>query len=221
MARLPFLYLSDHDFQGFQIFQTLKYGATASAWASAIQICPRLTWVGPSKKDLLESPAAYLEAHKSQYKSDRPHESEDEVVRAMRAWQKQKTSSIQRKFVAATKMDRALYRGFERLGWLEHEPELKQEIQQMLETPSKFRLADLSQVSARYIGVFLNAKVVELGQLQAQVPVLAPVVTPLVMRSPIGERFKNLPSQVSSLPVEPSSELGVERIAVVLEEDLL
>lgn len=42
LSDVPFLYLSDHDFQGVQIFQVLKYGAVASAYASDILVCSRL-----------------------------------------------------------------------------------------------------------------------------------------------------------------------------------
>lgn len=50
----PFLYYSDHDVQGGHIFTVLKYGCKSTAWASDIQVCPRLTWAGPTKAQFFE-----------------------------------------------------------------------------------------------------------------------------------------------------------------------
>ena len=58
LSIVPFLYISDHDFQGVQIFQVLKYGAVASAYASDILVCSRLIWAGPSKEEFCQSPEA-------------------------------------------------------------------------------------------------------------------------------------------------------------------
>ena len=216
LQQVPFFYFSDHDLQGFQIYQVLKYGAQASAWASEIMVCPRLTWVGPSKDELLKSPTEYRESFKAQYEADFPHKAAHEVSTAVEKWETNVTSSINRKFVKVTKSDRGLVRGFERLGWLKHEPKLSQEIELMLKTPSKFRLADLAQVNPRYVRIFLASKIDELSPIKARAK-----AQPVAVRSPIGERYKQLPSQVSSMPLEQPSELGEEEAAKLVTEELL
>ena len=52
LRKTPFLYLSDHDIHGLQIFQVLKYGSKQNAESNRIMICPRLQGAGPSKEDL-------------------------------------------------------------------------------------------------------------------------------------------------------------------------
>lgn len=218
LSDVPFLYISDHDFQGVQIFQVLKYGAITSAYASDILVCSRLIWAGPSKEDLCQSPEAYREMYMAQYRSDFRRKSDEEVEKAVGTWQRRMSDKLEKKLVKATKKDREIVRAIERFGWLEHEPNLRNEVQQMLKAPSKFRLADLSQVNVRYLRMFVQAKVEVFTP--AQTTAVAVVVQPPVLRSPIGERYKALPSQVSSIPVEPESEIDQEAAKLLLEEEL-
>ena len=220
LSDVPFLYLSDHDFQGVQIFQVLKYGAVASAYASDILVCSRLMWLGPSKEELCQSPVAYREMYMAQHRSDFIRKSEEDVVKAADAWQEKMSSKIEKKFMKATKKDREIVKAFERLGWLEHEPDLRDEVRLMLEAPSKFRLADLSQVNVRYLRTFVHQKVQVFSAAQTTAVATAVKVQPVVLRSPIGERYKALPSQVSSIPVEPSSEIDEKEAMLLLTEEL-
>ena len=220
LSDVPFLYLSDHDFQGVQIFQVLKYGAVASAYASDILVCSRLIWAGPSKEELCQSPTAYQEMYMAQYRSDFKRKSDEEVVKAVAAWQEKMSNKIEKKLVKTTKKDRELVKAFERLGWLEHEPDLRDEVKLMLEAPSKFRLADLSQVNIRYLRTFVQQKVQVFTAAQTTAVATAVKVQPVVLRSPTGERYKALPSQVSSMPVEPSSEIDEKEAMLLLTEEL-
>ena len=220
LSDVPFLYLSDHDFQGVQIFQVLKYGAVASAYASDILVCSRLIWTGPSKGELRQSPMAYREMYMAQYRSDFVRKSDEEVVRAADVWQEKMSNKIEAKLVKNTRKDREIVKAFERLGWLEHEPDLRDEVKLMLEAPSKFRLADLAQVNVRYLRVFLHQKVQVFCAAQTTAIATAAKVQPVVVLSPTGERYKALPSQVSSIPVEPSSEIDEKEAMLLLTEDL-
>ena len=111
-----------------------------------------------------------------------------------------------------------MVRAFERFCWLEYEPKLRDEVRRMLEAPSMFRLADLSQVNVRYLRMFMQTKVEVFSP--AQITALAVKAQPVVLRSPIGERYKALPSQVSSMPVEPESEIDEKTAMVLLAEEL-
>ena len=215
LQAIPFIYISDHDFQGIQIFQILKYGGSASAWASEIQVCPQLIWAGPSKRELLDSPRVYQTEYEKQYRLDYPNKTDDLVESAVNKWREERSAHIHRKLVSASKQDRELMKGFERLGWLEHEQELKQEIQLMLREPSKFRLADLSQVNVRYLRIFIQSKLDTLSPIKIAG---AARVQPGVLRSPTGERWKALPSQVD-IPSE-DADLDDDQMRALMEEDL-
>lgn len=71
LSGFPFLYVSDHDFPGFQIYYNLKYGSNDRAYCSHISVCSRLQWVGSTKVDLAASSAGYkeekLELHKAHH----------------------------------------------------------------------------------------------------------------------------------------------------------
>ena len=54
LQAVPILFFSDHDVYGFDIYQVLKYGSRATAWASPTLVCSRLQWAGPII-DALES----------------------------------------------------------------------------------------------------------------------------------------------------------------------
>ena len=218
MSNVPFLYVSDHDFQGVQIFQVFKYGAVASAYASDILVCSRLIWAGPSKGELCQSPKAYREMYMAQYRSDFRRKNDEEVAKAVDTWQNRVSDKLEKRLVRATKKDREIVRGLERLGWLEYEPNLRDEVQRMLEAPSKFRLADLSQVNVRYLRMFMQTKVEVFTP--AEITAVAVKKQPLVLRSPIGERYKALPSQVSSMPVEAESEIDEKAKAILLAEEM-
>lgn len=156
----------------------------------------------------------------AQYRSDFRRKSDQEVVKAADAWQEKMSNKIEKKLVKATKKDRGIVRAFERLGWLEHESDLRDEVKLMLEAPSKFRLADLSRVNVRYLRAFVQQKVQVFSAAQTTVVATAVKVQPVVLRSPIGERYKALPSQVSSWPVEPSSEIDEKEAVFLLSEEL-
>ena len=158
LSDVPFLYLSDHGFQGVQIFQVLRYGAVASAYASDILVCSRLIWTGLSKGELCQSPMAYREMYMAQYRSDFKRKSDEEVIKAVVTWQAKMSNKIEKKLVKTTKKDREIVKAFERLGWLEYEQDLRDEVKLILEAPSMFRLADLSQVNVRYLKVFVQQK---------------------------------------------------------------
>lgn len=96
--------------------------------------------------------------------------------------------------------------GSEKLGRLEHTPELRNETKLVLKTPSKFHLADLPQVHVHYLRMFPRGKMLSLSldqTVETTENTEIPLSRPLVVESPVGgERWNGLPSQVSSMPVE-------------------
>ncbi|KAG6988488.1 hypothetical protein G7Y79_00072g097500 [Physcia stellaris] len=207
LASVPFLYFSDHDFEGVQIFYNLKYGTVTSAWCNQTEVCPKLRWVGPSRKDLLESPAAFKAQHEAQFRRDRPHQSDDNVIKAMDSWESKMSKKLNNKLVKSTKRDRSLFAGFCKAGWLDYEPELKAELEMMLESASKFRLADLTQVGNLYAKVYVRDKVEDLSPVKVRTESVK-AKQPISVRSPTGERYKDIDSQalLDSVPEPPASE---------------
>ena len=136
LQSLPWLMLVDHDFQGFHIFSKMKYGCRSSAWVSEISVCSQLQCIGPFKDDLTQSPALYRLEWEAQHRADHPHKSDDAVKEAASTWESRCSQKIERKFTAASKTDKTLYKSFERTGWLEYEPEVKEELRAMLKKPS-------------------------------------------------------------------------------------
>ena len=52
--KVPFIYLSDHDVGGWQIYRTLRYGSAKEAWLSVGQCIPKLEWWGVTVRQYLE-----------------------------------------------------------------------------------------------------------------------------------------------------------------------
>lgn len=94
------------------MFMNLKYGARASAWASALMACPGLVYCGPTKAQLLEH---HREHSKAEDWDARMNELEDKMA-----------ASIRR---PVTNTDKTVYTGMEKSGFFRHEPELAQEMQ--------------------------------------------------------------------------------------------
>ena len=181
LARVPFLYFGDHDFQGIDIFKVLKTGSAKSAESNRSMVCSRLRWAGPRRKDLIDSPQNCLQAHRDQYNAAHPRASDKDVEADMRKWKAAKANTVQKKFQAANKTDRTLFKGFEKSGWLGAEPEMAAELKDMLEKNSKFRLADMAEFNPDYLSVFIDARVADLckeSQRFRPRALPAPVLTP-------------------------------------------
>lgn len=131
----PFLFISDHDVEGFQIYLGLKYGSRSSAWASKIQTVPQLRWAGPSLADLTESSILFRPEWEAQYSSDHPEATIPELKDAADKWQKNRKIQLGSKLIAASQKDRQIIRGFKRYGYLENEPEVAAELELMLQRP--------------------------------------------------------------------------------------
>lgn len=179
LARAPFLYFGDHDFQGVDIYKVLKTGSAQQAESNRTMVCPRLQWVGPTRQDLIDSPKKGLESQRKQYKAGHPRASDKDVDTALQRWKADKAQKVQRKFQAATTTDRRLMKSFEKSGWLTAEPEMAAELEEMLAKNSKFRLADMTEVNPDYLSVFIDAKVADFcTQRQKPRAPLGPILTP-------------------------------------------
>ncbi|KAL8756500.1 MAG: hypothetical protein Q9184_004482 [Pyrenodesmia sp. 2 TL-2023] len=124
----PFLYFGDHDMQGFSIFQTIKYGSKNAAWASPSMVCPRLHYVGPTKEDLLQSVEQYKPQWRIAYRQAYPDASPGQLYNAGLAWEKKMETKVKSKFAKHVPKDREIYKAFESIGWMAHEPLAKREI---------------------------------------------------------------------------------------------
>ncbi|KAL8650126.1 MAG: hypothetical protein Q9226_005280 [Calogaya cf. arnoldii] len=131
-----FVYLSDHDWQGANIFTVLKYGSIRSAWASDIMCCPGLIWAGPTRKELYVYHEARIFGEWARVQEAQNRKSTKESVQAVaqKEWE-----TVQRKLrhvlsAPRTEMEKNLYESyFKRLNLLEHEPELGPELRMMLD----------------------------------------------------------------------------------------
>lgn len=106
---VPFVYISDHDVQGALLFTNLKYGSKSTAWASDIMTCPRLIHAGPTQAHVL----AFLRSKHS-----------DKSV----PWGVRRDQIMKRITMPKTKTDTSVFDSLEKLGILELEPRLREEI---------------------------------------------------------------------------------------------
>ena len=120
LRELPvkWLYYSDHDVQGAQIFTVLKSGALATAYSSTHLTCPKLEWAGPTVKELMAHHEAAFEPH-----------SQDTNART------QHRKDIEAQIVAKkpTRTDRSLLKGLRSAGVLNDEPILASELELIIE----------------------------------------------------------------------------------------
>lgn len=229
LQRLPWLMLVDHDFQGFHIFSKLKYGCRNSAWVSEISVCSQLQCIGPFRDDLTQSPALHRPRWEAQHGTDHPRKDGSAVAKAANEWEARCGRNIMRKFTAASAADKSLHKSFERTGWLTYEPVLKEELRVMLRQPSvsviihrgiigtililgqKFRVADLTQVSTCYLQTFLETKIEEKSPAKTAKAATKVEVRVPARRSPIGEKFKQIPSQIQDSSSVSSAKAAAEK----------
>lgn len=114
--------------QGFTIFQTLKYGSKNAAWGSKAIVCPQLEYAGPTRQDLKDSPRFFRPYWEAQCRVDYPDATDQEVERGAERWLRRTKTKVNRKFGKHTKKDEEILISFEKLGWLDHEPMVKKEV---------------------------------------------------------------------------------------------
>ena len=134
---MPFLYVSDHDFQGFQIFFNLKYGSRNMGFLSQTQTCRQLEWVGPTTKDL----DVVAEARSHFYIQDQAQNhlewTEDEKEQVRLRWLAKRQDTTKKYITEGKgcqpnkKQDKALMKYWRDFGMLEKEPEVAKEVLEM------------------------------------------------------------------------------------------
>lgn len=72
----------------------------------------------------------------AQHRADHPRKVDTAVAKAADDWEARCSRRIMRKFTAASAADKSLHKSFERTGWLEYEPVLKEELRIMLKQPN-------------------------------------------------------------------------------------
>lgn len=82
----------------------------------------------------------------------------------------------------------------------------------------KFRLADLTQVSTRYLQTFLETKIEEKSPAKTAKAAVKVEVRVPVRRSPVGERFKQIPSQIQDSGSVSLAKAAVEDSASIEPE---
>ncbi|KAL8933315.1 MAG: hypothetical protein Q9211_005849 [Gyalolechia sp. 1 TL-2023] len=206
LQAVPFLYFGDHDMGGFTIFQTLKYGSKNSAWASKMMVCPQLEYCGPLKQDLMESARLYRPQWEAQYLADHPGVTKLVADRDADYWQRKMDRKIKCKFMHHTKKDSEIKRSFDKLGWLDHEPLIKHEIDLIIGSihPAKFRMADMTQVNILHLQRFIESKLLKRCANRAPVEIPPPVAR--------GIRPQNTPSQPLAGMTQEGDELVLDTV---------
>ena len=110
---IKWIYYSDHDMQGGQIFTCLKSGSLATAYSSTHLTCPKLEWAGPTVQELM----AYHEAN---------FEVESQNANARTDHMKKVESQI---VAEPTRSDHSLLKGMHSAGVLDDEPILASELE--------------------------------------------------------------------------------------------
>ena len=200
LVSVPFMYFTDHDLEGSAIFAALKYGSRAMTWASKIQNCPRLTWVGPTVDNLLEAVDDFRDTWIADCQANHPRATQDDVDARYDTWRSVTTDRLKGRFIRTTAADRTRYKGFENAGWLEHEPKLHEQIKRML-NDEKIRFAYLADVDLMCPARFLAQRIEELST------VAAPTMTdPEISGSQRGTLFQQLDSESQAVQPEVTTE---------------
>lgn len=110
-----FLYFGDHDVQGGQQFLLFKYGAKSSAWASDSLVCHDLMYGGPTKAQLFDW-------HRQHCDADKWAAKEKALLQIM----------TEKRHTQVTEHDKAVVAGLQKFGLLDREPELAEEMRQMI-----------------------------------------------------------------------------------------
>ena len=110
---IKWLYYSDHDVQGAQIFTVLKSGALATAYSSTQLTCPKLEWAGPTVEQLMAHHVAAFEPDSRNTETLTKH-----------------LKDIKAQIVAEpTRTDHSLLKGMRSAGVLNDEPILASELE--------------------------------------------------------------------------------------------
>ena len=153
--KVPFIYVSDHDVGGWQIYRTLRYGSAKEAWLSLSQCVPKLEWWGVTTGQYLElvenmrdlKLKEFAEANKD-WDSERCQNEVSNWVQRRKAHFHQQCSS--------TIPDCDLTRLVNLRQLLGIEPRLGQEIRQMIQTKKgNFGCAMLNEVRSGGQELFL------------------------------------------------------------------
>ena len=173
---------------------------------------------------LRRSTHAFESSYRQQFEADNPNRTDAEFETGVQQWRTDMNKQIERKLRALSRKDKDSIRGLQRLKWLQYEPDLQQEISYMLESPGKFRVADLGLADKSYLRMFIQDKIDILSKLRIAdssanrraVPAQALSVRVPVRASPDRERWKNMTSQVQAgqaLAVERPEEVDVNAIS--------
>ncbi|ERF73418.1 hypothetical protein EPUS_04041 [Endocarpon pusillum Z07020] len=224
LAHVPFLYVSDHDFQGFQIFFNLKYGSRNMAFLSQTQTCRQLEWVGPTTKDLdlvAEAGSRFYIEDQAQNHLDWTEE-EKEQVRLRWLTKRQETT---KNFITKgkgcqinKKQDKDLMKHRRKFGMLESEPAVAEEVLEMQRSKhGKFRLSLLQSIYsvglqwyiAQQVALRLNRSV---GDIRS---------SRLTKMGPETQRPNNERSTSNTVPSSERLETGGYSMADLVDEDQL
>jgi hypothetical protein len=155
---LAFIFMSDLDFHAIQIFLNLKFGTKNMSYASAIQCCPKLEWVGPSREDLENVRDRYARVLSEGAALDHPNWTNAQKE-ARRVQELNRMIDVDNRYfqqgheTRVTEQDRSMARGWVSSGMLDQCPLLKKAVEELLRTgrgvsrliPSKLRLRSHSQ----------------------------------------------------------------------------
>jgi hypothetical protein len=148
---LPILFMSDFDFHAIQIFLNCKFGSKSMAWGSAIQSCPSLEWVGPTRQDIEAGREHVAKTITDAAAADNPMWTDEQKEARRVAELKGLLSSDKIYFKNSTEtrvnaIDRSMAAGWISIGMLDHCPLLKQELEKLLRIGRGVRLVTLRKL---------------------------------------------------------------------------
>jgi len=137
--------MSDHDVYGFDVYNVLKYGCKATAWASPTMVCPRLQWAGPTIADLEGQVEVYAPMHREMLRKADTTVTEHRAVAMEQEWKASTLTKLRNKMKSKPLAEdaRTRYNNILKSGILDIrcEREFGEELQAMVENEQ----ASLSQ----------------------------------------------------------------------------
>ena len=153
--KVPFIYMSDHDVDGWQIYRTLRYGSTKEVWLSVSQCIPRLEWWGVTTRQYLELVDNMRDLKLKEFTDTNKHWDNDRCQNEVSNWAQQRKAHFDQQ-CSSTLPKCDLTRLVNLRELLGVEPRLGQEIKQMIQTgKGRFGCAMLNEVRSGGQELFL------------------------------------------------------------------
>lgn len=131
--KVPFIYVSNHDVGGWQIYRTLRYGSAKVAWLSVSQSVPKLEWSGITTRQYIDLVDAMKDLKLKEFAETNKDWDHEKCENEVSNWIQQRKVSFNH-VCSSTIPECDLTRLVNLRQLLSIEPRLGQEIKQMIET---------------------------------------------------------------------------------------